>query len=82
MHPLTPPGQVVDVSVDGHPMKIHAQIYPFQGETIQDAKLVVLLDGSVAETSFDWDKVATKVHTLFHLHVLPWQDIARIHCVK
>ncbi|ETV74350.1 hypothetical protein H257_10941 [Aphanomyces astaci] len=55
MHPPTPPGQLLEITVNGQRSVVHAQVRGGrQGTT---SKGTVLLDGSLGETSFDWDKV-------------------------
>ncbi|CAK4066930.1 unnamed protein product [Aphanomyces euteiches] len=59
MHPPTPPGQLVDIDIEGHKSTIHAQVQSALGSGPHD--VVVILDGSLGETSFDWEKVAAEI---------------------
>ncbi|KAF0714632.1 Aste57867_3774 [Aphanomyces stellatus] len=59
MHAPTPPGQLVDITVDGHAFKVHVQTQVAAGTGPHG--VTVLLDGSLGETSFDWERVATSV---------------------
>ncbi|EQC37584.1 hypothetical protein, variant [Saprolegnia diclina VS20] len=56
MHPLTPPGELLDIDVDGHSGRVHTRVYRHATSPV-----VVLLDGSAGETSFDFEKVAPKL---------------------
>ncbi|OQR90197.1 Equilibrative Nucleoside Transporter (ENT) Family [Thraustotheca clavata] len=56
MNPLTPPGQLVEIEVDGQKQSVHAQFF-----SNEKSQVVVVLDGSAGETSFDFSKVAPKL---------------------
>ncbi|OQR86241.1 Equilibrative Nucleoside Transporter (ENT) Family [Achlya hypogyna] len=56
MNPLTPPGQLVDVVVDGQKTTIHTRFL-----RNPESSVVVVVDGSAGETSFDFDKVIDKL---------------------
>lgn len=69
MHPPTPPGRMLEIEVDGHKSKVHTQVYAAPGG--ETSKVTVLLDGSLGETSFDWEKVATNV-SIYSLLAVIW----------
>ncbi|RHY63163.1 hypothetical protein DYB38_004617 [Aphanomyces astaci] len=59
MHPPTPPGQLLEITVNGQRSVVHAQVRG--GRQGTSSKGTVLLDGSLGETSFDWDKVIAAI---------------------